>query len=88
MNAVETINKLSYSEQKAVKALFTDGRMSFEIVTSKVADSIGLSRSVIVNGLNKLNVTGMIESRSLGVKGTHIRVIDPGFLGAVKALEM
>jgi transcriptional pleiotropic repressor len=31
---------------------------------------------VVVNALRKLEGTGMIETRSLGMKGTHIRIIN------------
>ncbi len=39
------------------------------IVASKVADRVGITRSVIVNALRKLESAGVIESRSLGMKG-------------------
>ncbi|MCL8208735.1 MAG: GTP-sensing pleiotropic transcriptional regulator CodY, partial [Actinomycetia bacterium] len=34
-------------------------------------------RSVIVNALRKLESAGVVETRSLGMKGTHIRVLNP-----------
>jgi transcriptional pleiotropic repressor len=89
-NSQRVLNTLSWSEQKALKELFNrpiENNQLF-IVASKIADSIGISRSVIVNMIGKLESGAMVESHSLGVKGTHIRVIDPGFLGAVKALEI
>lgn len=74
------INTLSYSELKAVKAIFDEldgdeGRLT----ASNIADHIGITRSVIVNALRKLESAGIIESRSLGMKGTYIRVINPLF---------
>lgn len=75
------IKTLSYSELKAVKAIFeeldgTEGRL----VASTIADKIGITRSVIVNALRKLESGGIIDSRSLGMKGTYIRVNNPKFI--------
>ena len=39
-----------------------------------MADRVGITRSVIVNALRKLESAGVIESRSLGMKGTFIKV--------------
>ena len=44
------------------------------LIASKVADRVGITRSVIVNALRKLESAGVIESRSLGMKGTFIKV--------------
>ena len=46
------------------------------LVASKIADRVGITRSVIVNALRKLESAGVIESRSSGMKGTYIRVIN------------
>ena len=50
------------------------------IVASKIADRVGVTRSVIVNALRKLGSAGILESSSLGMKGTYIKVINPLFL--------
>ena len=41
---------------------------------SKIADSVGITRSVIVNALRKFESAGLIETKSLGMKGTYIRI--------------
>ncbi|KAF1304782.1 MULTISPECIES: GTP-sensing pleiotropic transcriptional regulator CodY [Enterococcus] len=74
------INTLSYSELKAVQAIFAalegnEGRLT----ASNIADEIGITRSVIVNALRKLESAGIIESRSLGMKGTYLRVLNDRF---------
>ena len=46
------------------------------IIASKVADKAGITRSVIVNALRKLESAGIIESRSSGMKGTFIRILN------------
>ena len=74
------INTLSYSELKAVQAIFSaldgdEGRLT----ASSIADEIGITRSVIVNALRKLESAGIIESRSLGMKGTYLRILNHRF---------
>ncbi len=72
------ISTLSYSELGAVVHIFKelDG-MEGMLVASKIADSVGITRSVIVNALRKFESAGIIESRSLGMKGTYIRILNP-----------
>ena len=43
---------------------------------SRVADRVGITRSVIVNALRKFESAGVIESRSSGMKGTYIKVLN------------
>lgn len=72
------LSSLSYSELEASISIFKqlDGKEGM-LVASKVADSQGITRSVIVNALRKFESAGIIESRSLGMKGTYIKVINP-----------
>ena len=79
------INTLSYSELKAVHAIFEalDGEEG-RLTASSIADEIGITRSVIVNALRKLESAGIIESRSLGMKGTYLKVLNQQF---IKELE-
>lgn len=72
---------LSYSEIESVHHIIEDlGGLEGVVVASKVADRVGVTRSVIVNALRKLGSAGIIESRSLGMKGTYIKVLSPLFL--------
>lgn len=74
------IGTLSYSEIEAVQQIFAelDGDEGL-LVASKIADRSGITRSVIVNALRKLESAGVIESRSLGMKGTRIKIINSKF---------
>lgn len=74
------VDTLSYSELEAIQNIFAelDGQEGI-LVASKIADEIGITRSVIVNALRKLESSGVIESRSLGMKGTHIKILN-GYL--------
>ncbi len=72
------IGTLSFSEQEAIKHIFDelDGVEGI-LVASKIADRVGITRSVIVNALRKFeSAGGVIESRSLGMKGTYIKVLN------------
>lgn len=71
------IGTLSQTEIEAVRHIFDelDGEEGI-IVASKVADRAGITRSVIVNALRKLESAGIIESRSSGMKGTYIKVVN------------
>ncbi len=72
------LSSLSYSELEASVSIFTQlGGTEGLLVASKIADSQGITRSVIVNALRKFESAGIIESRSLGMKGTYIKVINP-----------
>ncbi|HHU75293.1 MAG TPA: GTP-sensing pleiotropic transcriptional regulator CodY [Firmicutes bacterium] len=75
------IGTLSYSELEAVEHIFEelDGEEGL-LVASKIADQLGITRSVIVNALRKFESAGVIESRSLGMKGTYIKVLNPYLL--------
>lgn len=71
------IGTLSYSELEAMEHIFNelDGNEGL-LVASKIADRVGITRSVIVNALRKFESAGVIESRSLGMKGTHIKILN------------
>ena len=71
------INTLSFSELEAITHIFEemDGKEGI-LVASKIADRVGITRSVIVNALRKFESAGVIESRSSGMKGTYIKVLN------------
>ncbi|MGM9986529.1 MAG: GTP-sensing pleiotropic transcriptional regulator CodY [Bacillaceae bacterium] len=82
------ISSLSYSELEAIEHIFEelDGNEGL-LVASKIADRVGITRSVIVNALRKLESAGVIESRSLGMKGTYIKVLNGKFLVELEKLK-
>ena len=76
---------LSFSELEAINSIMealngTEGLL----VASKIADSVGITRSVIVNALRKFESAGLIETKSLGMKGTYIRVKNEFLLDELK----
>lgn len=71
------ISTLSQSEAEAIVHIFDELHgMEGILVASKIADRIGITRSVIVNALRKFESAGIIESRSSGMKGTSIKVVN------------
>ena len=71
------LSTLSFSELEAAQYIFDelDGNEGI-LVASKIADRVGITRSVIVNALRKFESAGVIESRSSGMKGTYIKVVN------------
>lgn len=73
------INVMSYSEVQAaiciLKAL--EGKSDGLLVASKIADNKRFTRSLIVNALRKLQSARLVESKSLGMKGTFIKILSP-----------
>jgi len=77
--AVKTaLGSLSFSEREAVAQVLSElpGEEGI-VVASRVADRAGITRSVIVNALRKLESAQLIEARSLGMKGTYIKILNP-----------
>lgn len=71
------ISTLSFSELEAITHIFEELNGNEGIlVASKIADRVGITRSVIVNALRKFESAGVIESRSSGMKGTYIKVVN------------
>lgn len=82
------LNTLSYSELEAIIHILNelDGNEGL-LVASKIADRVGITRSVIVNALRKFESAGVIESKSLGMKGTYIKVLNERVLDELKKMK-
>lgn len=82
------IGTLSYSELEAIFHIFEklDGTEGL-LIASKIADKVGITRSVIVNALRKFESAGVIESRSLGMKGTYIKVLNDALIVELNKLR-
>jgi transcriptional pleiotropic repressor len=82
------ISTLSFSELEAITHIFEELKGNEGIlVASKIADRVGITRSVIVNALRKFESAGVIESRSSGMKGTYIRVLNDVVFDELKNLN-
>ncbi|TVY10661.1 GTP-sensing pleiotropic transcriptional regulator CodY [Paenibacillus cremeus] len=82
------VGSLSFSELEAVEHIFEqlDGTEGL-LVASKIADRVGITRSVIVNALRKLESAAVIETRSLGMKGTYIRVLNDQLMTGIQSVK-
>ncbi len=79
------LGTLSFSEMDAIYHIFNHLEHDEGLlVASKIADKAGITRSVIVNALRKFESAGVIESKSLGMKGTYIRVLNDYLLKELK----
>jgi len=82
------IGTLSFSEMEAITHIFEelDGNEGI-LVASKIADRVGITRSVIVNALRKFESAGVIESRSSGMKGTYIKILNDAVFDELKSAK-
>lgn len=82
------VGSLSFSELEAVDHIFEqlEGHEGL-LVASKIADRVGITRSVIVNALRKLESAGVIETRSLGMKGTYIRIQNDQLMSGIQSMK-
>jgi transcriptional pleiotropic repressor len=79
------ISSLTYSEHEAAQLIIEELHSSEGLlVASKIADRADLTRSVIVNALRKLESAGVIETRSLGMKGTYIKILNEQIMSELK----
>lgn len=75
--AAGAVRSLSHSEKKAVKKVLEElnGREGI-LVASRLAQDVGITRSVIVNAIKKFESAGIIMTHSNGMKGTYIKVLN------------
>ena len=87
-NIKSCISTLSYSELEAILCIFEEIENNEGLViASKIADKAGITRSVIVNALRKFESARIIETRSLGMKGTYIKVLNDYLLQELKKFK-
>jgi len=76
---------LSFTELSVIEVVFERIKNNEgTVIASKIADELGLARSVTVNALSKLESANVVKTRSLGVKGTRIKVLNEEFLNVLK----
>ena len=82
------VGTLSYSEKDAVHKIIggLEGDEGL-VVASKIAAQYGLTNSVIVNALRKLESARILEAKSLGMKGTRIKILNPYIKEAARGLN-
>lgn len=79
--AQRAIQSLTHSELGAAELIFQElGGKDGLLVASEAAKKFGISRSILIVALRKLKSAGIIESHSLGVKGTYIKILNEKIL--------
>ncbi len=82
------ISTLSFSEVEAIIQVFQElNGMEGILVASRIADRAGITRSVIVNALRKFESAGVIQSKSSGMKGTYIKVLNDAVYEEIEMLK-
>lgn len=77
-DAIRTLSKLEAKAMACVLGELEDDREGI-LVTSRLADKVGITRSVIVNALKKCESAGIIRTKSSGMKGTSIQIVNDLF---------
>jgi len=77
-NTERIAKTLTHTEMAIIQLLgeYFKDRDTAELVMSGIADKVKFSRSNFVTLLSKLTAAGVLDTRSLGMKGTFIKVIN------------
>lgn len=71
------IGILSPLERRAIGYVLNEVELGeSSIIVSRLSKSSGITRTVIINALKKMESAGLLETKSLGVKGTNIKVLN------------
>ena len=80
-----TVSLLTDGEVKAASEVFSElSMMDGIVITSKVAENTGIPGTVIINALRKFEKAGLIETKSSGMKGTYIRILNDAIFEEIK----
>ena len=90
ISAKNALGTLFYSEYRIILHILDELNNQDEtiIVASQMADKIGITRSVAVNALKKLQSGKVFETKSKGAKGTLIKLINPAIYKEVEHLKI
>ena len=90
ISARNALGTLFYSEYRIILHILDELNNQDEtiIVASQIADKIGITRSVAVNALKKLQSGKVFETKSKGAKGTLIKLINPAIYKEVEHLKI
>lgn len=79
------VEGLTLKELEGVNAVFSNVEGSIgKVIISDVSKNCGITRSIIVNGLRKLECAGIIEIHSSGAQGTNIKLLYSGIKAVIK----
>lgn len=74
----QAVQSLTDSEKRALMIILRelDGRTEGTIVASRLSKENKITRSIIVNAMQKLEGAGIFSLRSQGMKGTHVEILN------------
>ncbi len=79
------IGSMTCLEIDALKLVFKEISSDKSIIViSKISRESGITRSLIVNALKKIESAGIIDTSSLGMKGTKISVLNKYFISELE----
>lgn len=85
MSVIIALNTLTFTERESMEYIFEElAEGEGILIASKIADKVGITRSTVVNSLRKLASARIVETKSLGMKGTYIKVLNEYFLDNLK----
>ena len=84
-HALRIFGNIDFISRKTPKILILSAKLN--ILKKDVADDTGITRSVIVNALKKFDSAGVISTKSSGMKGTKIKVLNEVVYDELKKLE-
>ena len=82
------INALSFSELEACGEIINKIAADTEGIVNggKIAKKLGFAPSIVTSTLKKLDASGMVETRSLGMKGSYVKIKEPLLVEEMKKL--
>lgn len=79
------ISSLTQLEIKALRSVFAEFDPIYGIIViSRISRENNITRSLIVNALKKIESAGIIDTASLGMKGTKINIINKYFISELE----
>lgn len=75
---VERLRVCTYMELEAMKLVYSvsEGRDEYTFNASVLTEGAKVGKSAMVAALKLFEVAGVVESRSLGRRGTFVRILD------------
>lgn len=79
------VSGLTLKELQGVDAVISSIEGSGKrVIISDIAKKCGITRSIIINGLRKLECAGLIEMHSSGAQGTNIMLLYSGIKAVIR----
>jgi transcriptional pleiotropic repressor len=91
IQAKKAVGTLSFSEIRAVKAILKElenKKNNNIIIATDIARRGNITRSVIVTAIKKFESADIIYSKSLGMKGTYVKILNNHIFDAIEEINL